>query len=94
MRRRHTLCVATAKLSCDVDASRTTRALEETGGQQGQALLVTFAAIGTAKQRGDLCAQRVSRNKSDWPRAAIEREGGRRAGLAKNEFGWYQFEVG
>jgi hypothetical protein len=44
---------------------------------QGQAFLVTFAAIG----------------KSDWPRAAIERARGRRTNSAMNELGWYQLEV-
>ena len=39
-------------------------------GVQGQALLVTFAAIG----------------KSDWPRAAMEREGGKRQRLFSRPF--------
>ena len=50
----------------------------ETAGVQGQAFLVTFGANA----------------KSDWPRAAMERDGGRRAHSAKNELGWYQFVVG
>ena len=45
---------------------------------QGQAFLDTFAAIG----------------KSDWPRAAMEREGGMRTNPAKNKLGWYQLVVG
>ena len=45
---------------------------------QGQAFLVTFCAIA----------------KSDWPRAAMERAGGKPTNSAKNELGWYQFAVG
>ena len=52
------LYVVTAKLSCAVDASRPLRAPQDEGGRgvQRLAFLVTFAAIGTAKQHGDLCA--------------------------------------
>jgi len=47
------------------------------GGQQRQAFLVTFGANA----------------KSDWPRAAMERAGGKRTRPAKNNLGRYQFEV-
>ena len=60
MRRRHILCVASAKLSCDVDASRPLRAPQDEAGA-GASVFGYF--WGNAK--------------SDWPRAAIERAGGK-----------------
>ena len=51
--------------------------IQGSGGHQGLAFLVTFAAIG----------------KSDWPRAAIERAVGKPTRSAKNILGWYQFVV-
>ena len=70
MRRRHTLCVASAKLLCAVRRIPPVASTAGRSGVQRLEFLVTFGAIA----------------KSNWPRAAIERVGGERAILFSRPF--------